>query len=145
MAELYSQKKWDELPNGIKNEIDPLTGERVLKDNERTQVIDDVNNWMEQFGNSGRGAPDKTYFIKKFTQSIDDFIKAETKDFPSPRQRLSFIGKLGVIYGVFPKPNKVQAKQGDNYFAKTVANHLPKNSSKIPHLLAIYLFVNSLQ
>ncbi len=123
VAELYLGRKWDDLSI----EIDPLTGGRVLKDDERPQVIYDVTKWMDHFGTSGRGAPDKTYFIKNFTQSIDNFIKTETRDFPSPRQRHSFIGKLGVIYGIFPKPNKVQAKKGDNYFAKTVENHLPKN------------------
>jgi hypothetical protein len=124
VAELFFHKKWEELSNGINFEIDPIAGNKVIKENERTQVIDDVTNWLAQFGSSGRGAPEKTHFITKFLQSMDDFIRVETNIFPSSWPRFTFIGKLGVIYSIIPRPGKAQAKRGDYYFAKTVANHL---------------------
>lgn len=126
VAEFYFQKKWVELSSNF--EIDPLTGNKVFKENERTQVIEDVTDWLDHFGFSGRGAPDKTHFLRKFLQSMDDFIKAETNIFSSDWPRFTFIGKLGVIYSILPEPDEAQAKRGDYYFAKTVANHLSKNS-----------------
>jgi len=83
VAEIYSGRKWEDLSI----EIDPMTGGSVLQDDEKTLVIYEVNKWMEHFGTSGRGAPEKYFFINKFIHSIDYFIMAETRDFPSPRQR----------------------------------------------------------
>jgi len=118
VAELYFNKKWIELNSGIDYEIDEKT-ERIFKNNEVTTIIDDVNEWMDQFGNSDRGAPGKTIFLKHFIRNINIFLKNEINCFRSERQRHGFLGQLLVIYQIFPSREK-------ETLIKAVENHLPK-------------------
>lgn len=119
VAVLYFNKKWDELNSDIEYKIDEQTGGRVLIDNEVTIIIDDVENWLEQFVNPENGAPQKTFFLKHFVHNIDVFLLEEINSFQSQRQRHGFIGKLLVAFHIFPL-------QEDNKHIKAIENLLQR-------------------
>ena len=117
VADIFYQKTWDKL-----------SGEFHLDGNEKSNVIDRVEQWLEIWEKQKKGQPSKYYYTKPFIKDIEKFILNEIKEghFNSDRELHLFIGKLTVLYEILPPPNKIQLEKGNDYFIKLIENQLPK-------------------
>ena len=119
VADLFYQKTWDKL-----------SGDFHLDGNEKSNVIDSIEQWLEIWEKQKKGQPSKHYYTKPFIKDIKRLILNEISEghFNSDRNLHLFIGKLTVLYEILPPPNKIQLEKGDYYFIKLIENQLPKKA-----------------
>lgn len=106
VAELHTGKRWNQLNQNIEYEGNIFTNTFKIKNDEQGQIITEVEQWLNEYGEPQKGQPNKSYFTGLFLHSLKEFIQKETdNNFESERQLHSFMGELCVLIEILQPGN----------------------------------------
>ncbi|SHJ17077.1 hypothetical protein SAMN05444280_11280 [Tangfeifania diversioriginum] len=102
VSEMFIGKKWNQLNQHIEYEGNFIDESFRVKNDERGQIITEVQQWLNEFGTPEKGLlRNQSYFTGLFLRSVKKFIKRETdRKYESDRQLHFFMGKLCVLIGI---------------------------------------------